>query len=154
MTTADYNKAVASAIKLIVANNGGKVAYALRSAGYETKDYVESPELEMALFQLHSVDPKKFYQLLSTVPWNSGNHNWTNEPKYRDEIMKLVGDASGSQVARGNWWDIFLTLLQPQVPPQVMQEYVSERGWQFWLGMTAIVFLLGLIIYLGIKFIK
>lgn len=154
MTTNDYNKAVASVIKLIVANNAGKVAQGLRSAGYETKDFVPASELETALFQLHSANPNKFYEVLSGIQWNYGNNNWTNEPKYRDEIMKLVGEQSGSAVAKGSWWEILLTLLQPQAPPPQPLPVSQGRGAGFWIGMSAIAIGIVVVIIIGIKLIK
>ncbi len=60
----DYNLDIALIIPLIVKNNAGKTAIALREAGYEKKNFIEASELEAKLFQLHTANPVLLYKVI------------------------------------------------------------------------------------------
>ena len=156
MTIEEYNKSVASIIKLIVANNPGGVAKALRQAGYETKDYIPASELESALYQLHSANSNQFYEVLKTVSWNYGNNNWTNEPQYRDQISMLVADTAttnGNAMAttRGvaDWFKTAVYYLQEQSTTIVTTP--GKLGIGFYVGLFLVVGGIFAIVYFGIK---
>lgn len=157
MTIEEYNKSVASIIKLIVANNPGGVAKALRQAGYETKDYIPVSELESALFQLHSANSNQFYEVLKTVSWNYGNNNWTNEPQYRDQISMLVADTAttnGMDTQRGvaDWFKTALDYLQEQ--STTITTTPGKLGMGFYIGLFLVVGGIFAIVYFGITSLK
>ena len=110
----DYNIAVLSVIKMIVENNAGCVARKLKQSGYETKSFIPNPELESALFQLHTANPKVFFQVMKECEWNNGNNNWTNESVYRKQILSAVEKHTGLQVDKSNWWGTTIAYLQKQ----------------------------------------
>lgn len=110
----DYNIAILSIIKMIVANNGGCISRKLKQYGYESKNFIPAPELESALFQLQAINPKLFFQVMKNCDWNFGNNNWTNEPKYRDQIITAVQTHTGVQVDKNNWWNTTISYLQKQ----------------------------------------
>lgn len=146
MNQQDYNKAVIAVTRMIVANNPGAVARALRQAGYPTQDRIPSGDMEAALLQIHAINPQKYYDTLKSVSWNYGNSNWTNEPKYRDEIIKLIGN--GAQVAKGEWFQMLLGMLMPQAPKAGSITYTPPRGAGFYIGMGLVaVAIIGLIWY-------
>lgn len=112
----DYGKSVAAAIKLIVANNPGATARALKQIGAETKDFVPNPQLEADLWTLHAANRERFYQVLNSIPWNYGNNNWTNDPKYRNAIINTVGAQSttNAKINLSNIWQSVVGALQGQ----------------------------------------
>lgn len=112
--TNDYNIAVLSVIKMIVQNNAGCVARKLREAGYETRDFIPASEIESALFQLHTIEPKLFYQVMRNCEWNMGNTNWTNDSKVREQIISVVQTHTGQNADKANWWNITIDYLQKQ----------------------------------------
>jgi len=63
----DYNIAVASFIKIIVANNAGCVARKLKGLNYPIKDFIPTRELEAELFMLHAADTHMFYDLITRL---------------------------------------------------------------------------------------
>lgn len=114
MMTSDYNIAIVSVIKMIVDNNAGCVARKLREAGYETKDFIPASELESALFQLHTANSQLFFKVMTNCEWNHGNNNWTNNQKYRDQILSAVSKYTGMQVDKSNWWQVTMDYLKQQ----------------------------------------
>ncbi len=103
--TEDQNKSVALIIPLIVTNNAGKVAIALRDAGY-AKKFIPPGELEAGLFQLYTANPDKFFEVMKTIPWNYGEKT-TNKPEIKDELIKLVVSNSRNadyEVDKETWW--------------------------------------------------
>lgn len=110
----DYNIAILAVIKMIVENNAGCVARKLKDAGYETKNFIPSAELESVLFQLHMANPTVFFWVMRHCDWNYGNNNWTNEPKYRDQIIANVKIHTGAEVDKSNWWSTTINYLQKQ----------------------------------------
>lgn len=112
--TRDYNIAIASTISMIVQNNAGCVARKLREVGYETKDYIPSPELESALFKVHMADPKLFFEVMRKCEWNYGIKNWTNEEKVRERLISAVQSYTGVKVDKDNWWNTTMNYLEEQ----------------------------------------
>lgn len=110
----DYNIAVASIIKIIVANNAGCVARTLRQAGYPTMDKIPHSELEATLFTVHSVNKYLFYEIMKRCEWNMGNNNWTNDVTYRDQLMSAVQQHTGMAVDKNNWWNSAINFLESQ----------------------------------------
>lgn len=110
----DYNIAIVSVIKMIVENNAGCVARKLKEVGYETKSFIPAPELEVALFQLHNADAATFYKVMNNCEWNYGNTNWTNDNKYKEQIMSAVQTHTGKKVDKHNWWDTMINYLKQQ----------------------------------------
>lgn len=139
MTAKEYNKGVATIVKTIVANNAGGVARALKDAGYPTKNYIPSSELEAVLLQLSMTDHNKFVEVIKNVPWNNGDVA-TNTPQVREALMKLVNAQPGSELARsGNWWDIILGLFTQQQPPPPQQAPPSNIWGNLALAVVATV---------------
>lgn len=112
--TSDYNIAILSVIKMIVDNNAGCVSRKLKAAGYETKSYIPASELEAALFQLHAANKKMFFNIMLDCEWNNGNNNWTNDKKYKDQILKAVTEYTGKEVDKSNWWKTTMDYLMQQ----------------------------------------
>lgn len=110
----DYNIAVLSVIKMIVDNNAGCVARKLKEAGYETKNFIPSSELESALFQLHTANRQLFFEVMEKCEWNNGNNNWTNNPQCKAQILSAVSNYAGTQADKSNWWNITLDYLKKQ----------------------------------------
>lgn len=122
----DYNKAIALIIPLIVKNNPGKVALALRDAGY-SKNFIPQGELEAKLFQIHTVDPNKFFVLMSNIPWNYGEVE-NNKPEIRDRLIELSGMKDSAET-RGDWWKALLGLLQGQSNPPPSAPQPAKSMW-------------------------
>ena len=111
----DYNKAIFSFIKMIVDNNAGCVSRKLKEIGYDkSKNFIPTPELESALFQLHAANRDKFFEVMKKCEWNLGNNNWTNNDIYRNQILKIVSEYTGKPVDKNNFWDISMDYLQNQ----------------------------------------
>lgn len=110
--TQDQSKAIVFIIPLIVKNNAGKVAIALKDAGY-SKDFIPDGELEARLFQLYISNPDNFFQLMRSIPWNLGQKD-TNLPETKDELIKLVTANTDTQISKDNWWPELITLLQKE----------------------------------------
>lgn len=108
---ADQNKAIALIIPLIVKNNAGKVALALRDAGY-SKDFIPAPDLEARLFQLYTANPDLFFSTMKSVPWNYGEVE-TNKPEIRDQLIQVVSQITGTEVSKETWWPELLDILNP-----------------------------------------
>ena len=117
MTAQQYNQAVISVIELIVVNNAGGTARALKQAGYPIKDFIPESELKTALLQLHMSDRKKFFEVLNAIEWNYGNTNWTNDPKYRDKLINSLSKETGSPVAKGGFWGSLINALGQALVP-------------------------------------
>ena len=113
--TSDYNIAIMAVIKMIVDNNAGCVSRKLKEIGYEkSKNFVPASELEAALFQLHSANRVKFFEVMKKCEWNFGNNNWTNQDSNRTQILNAVSRYSGRLVDKNNFWDITMDYLQKQ----------------------------------------
>lgn len=110
--TQDQNKAIALIIPLIVKNNAGKVAIALKDAGY-SKDFIPDGELEARLFQLYISNPDNFFQIMKSIPWNPGQKD-TNLPEIKDELIKMVIANTDVQISKDNWWPELINLLQKE----------------------------------------
>lgn len=114
MNIQDYNKAITLLIHLIVQNNAGAVARALKQHGYDdTKNYIPRPELEAALLQLYMADHYKFFELMRSISWNYGDTD-TNKPEVRDELIKLSGIDPETETNKENWWQILIDLISKQ----------------------------------------
>lgn len=107
----EQNKAIALIIPLIVKNNAGKVALALRDAGY-SKDFIPGPDLEARLFQLYTANPDLFFSTMKTIPWNYGETE-TNKPEVRDQLVQAVSQITGTEVSKETWWPELLDILNP-----------------------------------------
>lgn len=115
MTRAEYDRAVIGVVALIVKNNAGGVARALRDAGYTSKyDKIPESELEAELLKLHALDKNKFYAVMNNIPWNYGD-TATNKPEIRDRIMGLVKmnnpNVNTDSTTKSDWWGGLLNLL-------------------------------------------
>lgn len=110
----DYNLAVASIIKIIVANNAGCVARLLRQYGYPTADKIPASELEATLFTVHCASPELFYSILSKCEWNHRNNNWTNSEQVSEQIVSCVQIHIQRQVDKTNWFKSVINHLQSQ----------------------------------------
>lgn len=157
MTTEQYNKSIALLISMIVANNAGGVKRALKEAGYNsTYDFVPPAELESVLFKIHGADRIKFFEILKKVDWNFGNNNWTNKPEYRDQIIKLVGQANGNtQLAKKDWWQSAIAFIQGTPPTTtVSTTETPARGVGFYIGMFFIAAAILATVWVAIKYIK
>lgn len=147
--TPDQNRAIALIIPLIVKNNAGKVAIALRDAGY-SKDFIPASDLEARLFQLYIANPTMFFEVMKSIPWNYGEAE-TNKPEIRDELINLVTSNTGYQVSKDNWWKILIALLGPAIPAQerisspVPPSNGPSFGIVFLIVVAAIALLIGLI---------
>lgn len=147
MNTRDYNKAVTLLIHLIVINNAGAVARALKQAGYDVKSYIPAPELEMALLQLQMADTVKFFSLMQSIPWNYGDTE-TNKPEVRDELMKLVAAQSSIEITKDNWWKILLAMVDSRIPAQsTCDRSINEKHFGIF-KIAAIVAIIIVIIYI------
>lgn len=111
---ADYNIAIVSVVKMIVDNNAGCVSRKLKEIGYETKKYIPATELEYALLQLHTANRDKFFEIMNKCEWNNGNSNWTNDSKYKSQIMSAVELYTGKTVDKTNWWKTTMNYLMSQ----------------------------------------
>lgn len=151
MTLQQYNKGIATIVKTIVANNSFGVAQALKNAGYATKAYIPAAELEAVLLQLSMTDQAKFFSVIKSVPWNTGQIS-TNQPQVREALMKLVDAQPGSPLERsGNWWDIILSLFTQQAPPPPPQQQPSNIWGNLFLAVVATI--VAILIYkLVVKF--
>lgn len=114
--TQDQNKAIALIIPLIVKNNAGKVAIALRNAGY-SKDFIPAPDLEARMFQLYTANPDMFFEVMKDIPWNYGETE-TNKPEIKDELIKLVSSNPDYEFSKETWWQELVAMLTPAVPVQ------------------------------------
>ena len=147
--TSDQNRAIALIIPLIVKNNAGKVAIALRDAGY-SKDFIPASDLEARLFQLYIANPTMFFEVMKTIPWNYGEAE-TNKPEIRDELINLVTSNTGYQVSKDNWWKILIALLGPAVPAQGrMAAPVPSTFMGFSFGIGFLIVLAGLSIVIAL----
>lgn len=153
--TSDQNKAIALIIPLIVKNNAGKVALALRDAGY-SKNYIPAPDLEARLFQLYTANPDMFFQVIKTIPWNYGEVE-TNRPEIREELIRLVSQNAGYEVSKENWWTELITLLDTTEVSErtgnpIQAAMSSPKGISYGVIFLLILAALGLIIALYILF--
>lgn len=114
--TTDQNKAIALIIPLIVKNNAGKVAIALRNAGY-SKGFIPQSELEARLFQLYTANPDMFFEIMKTISWNYGEVE-TNRSEIKDELIKLVSANYNLEPSKDNWWGQLIAMIAPAVPAQ------------------------------------
>lgn len=140
--TTDKNKAIALIIPLIVKNNAGKVAIAIRDAGY-SKDFIKDPELEAKLFQLYTANPDMFFEVMKNIPWNSGQIE-TNKPEIRDELIKLVSHHSDKEISKDNWWHELITLLAQD--DSVAGETKKCCTISFGIGFLLVVAVIGILI--------
>lgn len=124
--TQDQNKAVALIIPLIVKNNAGKVAIALRDSGY-SKSFIPGPELEARLFQLYTANPDKFFELMKTIPWNYGEKE-TNKPEIKDELIKLVTSNPNYEFSKETWWQELIAMLASLTPDQRKKPGMSQNN--------------------------
>lgn len=108
----DYNMAILSVIKMIVDNNPGCVARELQKNGYETKNFIPSPELESVLFKLYIIDKKLFFKVMKNCEWNYGINNWTNDVKYRDQIISAIEKFTHNKVDKTNFWNTAINYLE------------------------------------------
>jgi len=110
MTQSEINLAVASAIKLIAANNPSGVTSALRSIGYQTQyDIIPSAQIETALHELYLADKAKFYSVLKRVSWDNATLNWTNDPANKAKLLSSVNIPSTART--GDWWQPWVDAL-------------------------------------------
>lgn len=115
VSTSDYNLAILAVTKMIVENNAGCVSRKLKEIGYDkSKGYVPASDLESALLQLHAANRHKFFEVMKKCEWNFGNNNWTNDDKYRTQILNAVSKHTGRLVDKTNFWDITMNYLQTQ----------------------------------------
>lgn len=145
MTLQEKNKAIPIIIHLIVLNNAGGVARALKEAGYESKNYVPESELEMALLQLYMADQVRFFEVMKSIPWNYG-HIETNKPEIKDELIKLVVANTGYEVSKDTWWQELIALLGPYTENKII-----ERK-NYCLGFLLVAAFIGLIVVLILIF--
>lgn len=110
MTSQEYNRSVVMLVHLIVMNNAGMVARALRQIGYPVKDFLPAAELEAALLQLSMADRAKFFQMMKNIQWNTG-HRATNQPEMINGLIKLASEGNAS-VNNTNWWPSMVTILE------------------------------------------
>lgn len=159
MTRQEYNQAVISIVELITANNPGGVARALKSAGYNSSQYIAESDLKVALLQLHATNPEKFYEVLSQVEWNMGKNNWTNDPQYRDPIINSITSQAGVDVSteRGGFWGTVVGVLGQIFLPQVQTPYTpppeEKTPWGVYIiaGLSLIAVIV--VLYFGLKFL-
>lgn len=111
--TSDYNVAIMSVIKMIVDNNAGCVSRKLKEIGYEkSKNFIPNSELESVLFQLHSANPNRFFEVMKKCEWNFGNTNWTNQDIYRNKVLDAISRHTGKLVDKNNFWNITMDYLK------------------------------------------
>lgn len=125
MKIQNYNSAVTLLIHLIVMNNPGGVARALKNLGYDSRNYVPASELEKALLQLHYADKEEFFQLMRNVSWNYGDMA-TNKPEIKQQLIELTG-SDVSPNAKVEWWQLILQLVQG-APPTSSYTPTAQSG--------------------------
>lgn len=140
--TTDKNKAIALIIPLIVKNNAGQVAIALRDAGY-SKDFIPETELEAKLFQLYTANPDMFFEVMKNIPWNYGQAE-TNKPEIRDELIKLVTDHSDKEISKDNWWPELIDLLAKH--DSIAYETKKCCQITFGIGFLLVIAIVGILI--------
>lgn len=153
--TPDQNKAIALIIPLIVKNNAGKVALALREAGY-SKDFIPTPDLEARLFQLYTANPDLFFSIMKTIPWNPG-HKETNEPELKEQLLAVVSEVTGKEISKDTWWPELLDYLSPALQEEDNSDIISDsgsgkRGLSLAVGFLFVLAIIGIIICLFLLF--
>lgn len=151
----EINKAISLIIPLIVKNNAGKVALALRDAGY-SKDFIPAPDLEAKLFQLYIANPDLFFSTMKSIPWNPGE-NETNKPEIKERLIAIVSEVSGREVAKDTWWPELLDYLNPAMKTERVKDIISDysspnRGLTFAVGFLFVLAIIGIIICLFLIF--
>lgn len=149
----ETNKAIALIIPLIVKNNAGKVALALREAGY-SKDFIPAPDLEAKLFQLYNANPDLFFSTMKTIPWNQGE-NETNKPEVKDQLLAAVSQVTGKEISKDTWWPELLDYLNPALQPEeeiIPDSSSRNRGLSFAVGSLFVLAIIGIIICLLLIF--
>lgn len=141
--TADQNKAIALIIPLIVKNNAGRVALALRNSGY-SKKFIPPEDLEARMFQLYTANPDMFFEVMKTIPWNYGETE-TNKPEIKDQLIKLVVDNTGYEVSKDTWWPELIALLSRSVPVQEAR-LANPQPRNYGLGFLLVLAIIGLIL--------
>lgn len=149
--TPDQNKAIALIIPLIVKNNAGKVALALRDAGY-SKDFIPVGDLEARMFQLYTANPDMFFEVMKDIPWNNG-HAETNKPEIKDELIKLVAANSSSDISKDNWWPELLSQLsRSNESKEQPSAYGQNISWSCY-GIAILILLAGIGIAVALYFL-
>lgn len=151
----ETNKAIALIIPLIVKNNAGKVALALRDAGY-SKDFIPAPDLEARLFQLYNANPDLFFSTLKSIPWNYGETE-TNRPEIKDQLIQVVSQITGTEVSKDTWWPELLDIVNPAVQAEENTDapthfFARKGNFSYAIALLFILAVLGLIIALYILF--
>lgn len=139
--TPDQNKAIALIIPLIVKNNAGKVALALRDAGY-SKDFIPVGELEAKMFQLYTANPDLFFEVMKDIPWNNGEQE-TNKPEIKDQLIQLVAANSANEVSKDNWWPELLDMLSRSNELKEENSASGNISWSF-IGIAFLILLAGI----------
>lgn len=153
--TSDQNKAIALLIPLIVKNNAGKVALALRDAGY-SKDFIPAPDLEARLFQLYTANPDLFFSIMKTIPWNPGEIE-TNKPELKEQLLAVVSEVTGKEISKDTWWPELLDYLNPVLQSEDTSGIISDpgsrnRGLSLAVGFLFVLAIIGIIICLFLIF--
>lgn len=136
------NKIVSLIIPLIVKNNAGKVAIALRDAGY-SKNFIKDTELEAKLFQLYTANPDMFFEVMKNIPWNPGQIE-TNKPEIRNELIKQVDAYSHKEISKDNWWPELIALLAQD--DSMIHETKKCCQITFGIGFLLVVAVIGIIV--------
>lgn len=110
----EYNKAIICITHAIVINNAGGVARALMDAGYEQKSYLNDCEMELALLQTFLCDKKKYFELMNSIPWSTGDKK-TNAPEIKDKLIEIT-NMQDTPETKGDWWKHILILLNTPQP--------------------------------------
>lgn len=142
--TQDQNKAIALIIPLIVKNNAGKVAIALKNSGY-SKKYIPQAELEAKLFQFYIANPDGFFAMMKTIPWNYGEIE-TNKPEIRDELIKLVAAGTENEVSKDTWWQELIAILSEKAPdPAPAQRKAPSKSKKYGMGILLLLAFVGIV---------
>jgi len=135
--TQDKNKAVSLLIPLIVKNNAGKAAIALKDAGY-SQGYIPAAELEARLFQLYTANPKRFFEVIKEIPWNYGETE-TNKPEIKEELIKLVSEGSDIEISKDNWWKELINMLSEDTQVEQQSRVPAKNNGMVFLLIAAAV---------------
>ncbi len=141
------SKAIALIIPLIVKNNAGKVAIALKEICVE-KDFLPAGKMESNLFQLYIYNPDAFFDVMKSIPWNPGESE-TNKPEIKDKLIRLVTENTNNEISKTNWWPELIELLSKEPHPE-KEEVKMEIC--FSLGFLLVLTGLGLVIALCLIF--
>lgn len=105
----ENNKAIICITHAIVLNNAFGVAMALKKLDYPKQNFIDDCELELALLQLFLGERKKYFEVMHTIDWNTGETR-TNNPEMKNKLICLT-NMPDTESSKGGFYKHLLILM-------------------------------------------